>query len=392
MKYIELKNVTKEIYHYPSFYGMEHLVFGVPVICGEHIDEWGRISTNWADYWFISPEVSAQFPRTILEENDIVFTVRGTIGKVGLVSSAHEGAQLSPNLIRLSPSREIDARFLWYFLQFARDEIISAIQNEVTIASVRAGDLGDIRIPFPPLDEQRRIAAILHAADDERRRRRYTQSLSASLLRETFVQMFGDPATNPMGWQIEPFANYIVDMRNGLSPSSDGTVNGKVLMLSAITRDYFDPNEYKWAAFVDTYANYLVNNDDFLICRGNGNLNLVGRGKYPFFSMEDTVFPDTMIATRLNANLSPKYIEVVWSQDFVRTQIEAGARTTNGTHKINQQVIEAISIPVPPLELQNRFAAIATKHVYTRRQQAESARQGEHLFQTLLHQAFRGEL
>ncbi len=125
---VELGEICDEIYRYPSFYGMEHFSVGVPVIRGEHIDEWGSISQNWSDYWFVSEEVSSQFPRTILREGDLVFTVRGTIGKVGLITKAHDGAQLSPNLIRFSPSREkIDSIFLWYFLQSITDVTQGAV-------------------------------------------------------------------------------------------------------------------------------------------------------------------------------------------------------------------------------------------------------------------------
>ncbi len=159
-----LSKVCTEIYRYPSFYGFEHLNSGVPVIRGEHINSVGEITTDWKQYWFVSDEISKQFPRTILHEGDIVFTVRGTIGKVGIVRSKHSGAQLSPNLIRISPSPEtIDSAFLWYFLTMLKGTDDAVVNNAVTVATVKASDLVELRIPLPTkITEQKHIVSKLN--------------------------------------------------------------------------------------------------------------------------------------------------------------------------------------------------------------------------------------
>jgi type I restriction enzyme S subunit len=161
-RWVRLKDVCNEIYRYPSFYGMEHLSQGVAVIRGEHIDSSGEISTNWSKYWFVNTDVSNKFPRTMLREGDLVFTVRGTIGKVGIVRASHIGAQISPNLIRISPSSEIQSSFLWYYLHTIKGTEEAVKDNAVTIATVRASDLIELNIPLPPLSEQKRITAILN--------------------------------------------------------------------------------------------------------------------------------------------------------------------------------------------------------------------------------------
>lgn len=71
------------------------------------------------------------------------------------------------------------------------------------------------------------------------------------------------------------------------------------------------------------------------------------------------VFPDTIIALRVDSSrIDRKYLEFVWRSKGVRGQIEAGARTTNGTFKINQRVLEGLRIPVPTIEEQRRIAAV----------------------------------
>ena len=160
-RWVRLGEVCDDMYRYPSFYGMKHLASGVPVIRGEHIDSRGEISTKWTDYWYISHEDSNRFPRTILKTGDLVFTVRGTIGKTGIIRQTHNGAQLSPNLIRISPSDRVESEYLWLFLGSIKGTENAVEDNSVTVATVKATDLQVLPIPLPPLPEQRQIAAML---------------------------------------------------------------------------------------------------------------------------------------------------------------------------------------------------------------------------------------
>ncbi len=176
-----LRQLCGDIYRYPSFYGMEHLSAGVPVVRGEHINEMGEITTDWTSYWHISQLVSDKFPRTVLQEGDLVYTVRGTIGKIGIVRSAHRGAQLSPNLIRISPLQVVCSVYLWHYFRSIKGTKEAVVDNAVTVATVKASDLGRIEIPVPPFSGQQRIAAMLNEqmAATERAREAIEEELDA---------------------------------------------------------------------------------------------------------------------------------------------------------------------------------------------------------------------
>lgn len=173
----KLGELCNDIYRYPSFYGMEHLPTGVPVVRGEHIDKEGEISTDWSQYWLVSPTVSRTFPRTVLQEGDLVFTVRGTIGKAGIVRNSHQGAQLSPNLIRISPLSSIESEYLWYYFQTIKGSGNRVQESASTVATVKASDLAALEIPLPPLAEQERIAA--HLSQQMRHARSLRQAAKA---------------------------------------------------------------------------------------------------------------------------------------------------------------------------------------------------------------------
>ena len=189
-----LSDVCKEIYRYPSFYGMEKHDHGIPVVRGEHLLASGQISTDWSDYWFVSEEYAQQFPKTRLAIHDVVMSVRGSIGTFARVGSAHVGAQLSPNLIRLSPDPDkIEPAFFYYALKgSAAQGFITSTSSSSAVPAIRAADIKIAEIPLPPRHEQRAIAHILGTLDDKiELNRRMSETLEA-MARALFKSWFVD--------------------------------------------------------------------------------------------------------------------------------------------------------------------------------------------------------
>jgi type I restriction enzyme S subunit len=95
--------------------------------------------------------------------------------------------------------------------------------------------------------------------------------------------------------------------------------------------------------------------------------------------------PDTEKLTR-------GYLKLIWGSSLVRNQIERGARTTNGTFKINQSVLSGVMIPIPPLALQNRFAEIVESVERQKARLRAHLAELDQLFASLQSRAFKGEL
>jgi type I restriction enzyme S subunit len=148
--------------------------------------------------------------------------------------------------------------------------------------------LGKIEIPLPPLAEQRRIAEMLDRAEVLRANRRAALTQLDTLTESIFFDLFGDPATNPKGWEMLRLQDVLsMPLRNGLSPSNVGKVPAKVLTLSAITGSGFDDSAWKMSTFRSPPPpDQSVDENDFLICRGNGNVRLVGKGYFPTRRMD----------------------------------------------------------------------------------------------------------
>lgn len=257
--------------------------------------------------------------------------------------------------------------------------------------SVSFDRLSEVRLPLPSLTEQRRIAVILDKADALRRKRKRAIELLAGLTQSIFLEMFGDLATHKTIRFNETLRR---PLRNGISPSKAGKVAAKVLTLSAVTAGSFKSQELKEASFeVSPPRDLRVQKGDFLICRGNGNKSMVGMGVICPISMPDTAFPDTIIAAEIDfGRVDPHYLEDIWRSTFVRWQIERSARTTNGTFKVNQTMLEGIKLPNPPLSLQREYSARVAVIKDTESAHEAQLSALDLLFSSLQHRAFSGQL
>ena len=282
--------------------------------------------------------------------DDVLVTTMGTIGRAASAPPDLGRVIFDSHLFRMRvDTRRVFPPYLCYALnsdlvasqlaRMARGAIMEGLNTTI---------LRECSIPLPEMSEQQRIAGRLEQADRLRRTRRYALELTDTFLPAAFLELFGDPIALMGRWDRKPFGELLArELRNGLSPSTAGTVTARVLTLSAITRGDFDIGSSKLAPFIAEPPNEKrVCSMDFLICRGNGNLGMVGRAKFPSHDAPDCVFPDTMIAARVKPEMICKhFLEAVWESPALRKQIEASARTTNGTHKINQGVIEEMEIP-----------------------------------------------
>jgi len=313
----------------------------------------------------------------------VLSSVGARCGKCFLVEGAW--ASLANTQVILPDLDEIDPGFLWYQLNDEGRWPRSGTGQPF----IKPSDVKAHRITLPSLSEQRRIAAILDQADALRTTRR---QVLAHL--DTLTQSIFDFVTAGAKAEVLPFSEVIDGMRNGLSPSRQGRHAARVLTLSAVTQGPFDPVSAKAGLFdSEPSAEVRVSSKDFLICRGNGNKALVGAGVNAREDHPELVFPDTVIAARLvPSRVDPPYFEVAWRQPAIRRQIEASARTTNGTYKVNQQGLGGVRIAVPRLDVQRDFATRSESIQRLSRSVRSALDQDQTLFRSLQSRAFGGEL
>ncbi|GIW53105.1 MAG: hypothetical protein KatS3mg082_2935 [Nitrospiraceae bacterium] len=136
----------------------------------------------------------------------VVVSTRVVVGKVGIaqrdIATNQDFASLIPH------ADSLDARFLAYYLLSIRNSLRGQGRG-LTITGITTHTLDALRIPLPPLSEQRRIVEILDQADRLRRLRAEADAKADRILPALFIKMFGDPATNPLGWPVRPIGEHL---------------------------------------------------------------------------------------------------------------------------------------------------------------------------------------
>lgn len=285
-----------------------------------------------------------------------------------------------------------DLRWLAYRL---RGLGLTQMNKAAAVPGLSRDDAYRLQLLLPPIEEQRRIADILDRADAIRAMRREAVAHLDDLTNSIFLDMFVRLPRDAARWPVATVGDLLAEpLRNGLSPATNGTVRGRVLTLSAITGSGFDESAVKDARFAHSPAeNQRVRSCDLLICRGNGNRKLVGRGFFPVTDAPDVTYPDTAIAaTFVTDRVDRSYVEHVWNSPSVRRQVESVAHTTNGTFKINQAMVESIALDLPAIETQRSFAREASDIDALRRSQRKALDTLDVVFAALQQRAFAGEL
>lgn len=207
---------------------------------------------------------------------------------------------------------------------------------------------------LPSIEEQKKLVDLLWSFQETKSAYKVMLEKTDEMVKSQFIELFENGKYPLSRAQV-----FIRSMRNGVSPSKKGTVLNQILTLSAITQGDFDESAVKEGLFeVEPAEEKRVSEEDFYLCRGNGNKCLVGLGAFPYKSIPDLVFPDTMIALKIDETIiRKKFIETAWKLPSVREQIESAARTTNGTYKINQKIINDVRVVIPPIENQDAFVS-----------------------------------
>ena len=131
---------------------------------------------------------------------DLLVSWSATLGV--FVWEGPDTALVNQHIFRVVPDHgRIDPRYLKHMLSDALVQMEQHLHG-ATMKHVNRGEFLATTIPLPPLAEQKRIAGILDAADALRAKRREALAQLDTLLQSTFLDMFGDPVTNPMGWEV----------------------------------------------------------------------------------------------------------------------------------------------------------------------------------------------
>lgn len=325
-------------------------------------------------------------------------TVRPNLNGVASVPCEFEGATASTGYCVLRVNEKLlDSKYLFYWVQtelFVNDMISKA--SGANYPAVSDKIIKDSKIPLPPLDEQKRIAAILDKADAIRQKRKQAIDLADEFLRSVFLDMFGDPVTNPKGWEVRIMKD-LVKIQGGYAFKSKDFLNkgipvvkiGNANKLGFTTKGiaFVEPVEPEKLKQYELYAGDLlmsltgtVGKDDY------ANITQV-HDEYDMYYLNQRVAKIT-VDERL---ISKNYLKYFLAHPRVKSEITKNNRGVRQAN-ISNSDIYGLSVAMPSQKLLERFDSIVAKANILKERLSYTPQLNTAFFESLSQKAFSGQL
>lgn len=352
---------------------------------------------------FVPEEIANKANNFKLNLGDILISLTGNVGRVGRIKAKYLPAVLNQRVGCIRPkSRDLHDRYLFQYLNsdyFERE----AISNSNGIAQLNLSSkwIEAHEIPLPSLAEQKRIAAILDKADAIRRKRQAAIKLADDFLRATFLDMFGDPVTNPKGWEVKPVGQLLADKQNA---ARTGPFGSQLKHSEFITEgipvlgiDNVVTNNFRWTnprclppEKYEGFKRYQVFPDDIIITI----MGTTGRVAVAPADLPECMSTKHLCVLTLNKDeIDPVFLWATLLYDYkARDQAKrsSGGAIMEGW---NMGIIKEICVRVPPLKKQRQFRLVIEKMKQLKEKKLSFwGAQSGNLFNSLTQRAFRGEL
>ena len=315
----------------------------------------------------------------------IAITCRGAT--CGTINVTPPRSYITGNAMALDAldDSKVDLVFLAYALRTRglRDVISGSAQPQIT-----RSPLLSVRLPLPPLNEQRRIAAILDQADALRRKRREALALLQSANRIMFLEMFGDPSVNNLAWPTVRLGD-VGALDRGVSkhrPRNDpALLDGPYPLIQ--TREVTNCDGYI-RNFTSTYSEFGLRQSK-LWPRGTLCITIAANiGKTGILTF-DACFPDSVVGFAPRNDVRTEFVQQ-WLA-FVQPALERDAPQF-AQKNINLAILRELTLINPPFDLQCAFAAHVAEIDKLKARHCAHLAKLDTLFASLQHRAFRGDL
>lgn len=271
-------------------------------------------------------------------------------------------------VMTIDSPKALESRYLYYFM----DKYVERLR-EISIGGVikyiKIGMLTDAEIPLPPLEEQKRIAAILDKTDAIRRKRQQAIQLADDFLRAVFLDMFGDPVTNPKGWKVKKLGDVIkLSSGNGLS-AKDMAPDGCYPV-------------YGGNGVNGYHSEFMFDSPQLVIGRVGVYCGAIHITEPKSWITDNALYIKEYLEP-VNIHYLAQLLEIANLNQYAG---RAAQPLVSGSR------IYPLEMIFPPLEKQNKFQQIKEKTTSITTQIDTNKKNIESLFNALGQKAFRGEL
>lgn len=368
----------------------EHRDVGHPVLKIKDVTTEGQFAGRFSTH--VDPVLADESRGKFLQENDILIlnaahNASHVASKIWLATANVAGALPTGEwLVIRADALKVLPEYLYYWLHTGDGK--SKLRFLVKGIHLYPKDVAQIEVPSCSLEEQRRIVDILKRADSIRRLRKQAIQTARELIPALFVDMFGDPATNPKGWERVPFST-VGTLDRGKSkhrPRNDPLLFGgphPFIQTGDVANSGGRIRNYR-----STYSEQGLSQSRLW---PKGTLcitiaaNIAETGVLEF----DACFPDSVVGFLPGPRVTTDYVQA-WLT-FLQPTLEANAPQL-AQKNINLKILGELPIPIPPIALQQDFSRRRESVESVIGMQNASSQQSDVAFQSLLHRAFSGEL
>jgi len=301
-----------------------------------------------------TPRIYCDAPTRTANEHELLISVRAPIGAINITN---EFCCIGRGLAAI---QMIDGKSYLHFIKYilkAANEELNRQGTGMTFKAISKKVLFNLTICLPTFDIQQTIASELDAIQTMIDGYKAQIADLDALAQSIFHNTFGNVAINDKCWNIIPMGQ-LGNFKNGLNYSKEE--RGKSVKIIGVGDFHcikcissFDNISY--IEVEDTPQEYLLHNEDIIFVRSNGNKNLVGRCLEVFPNNTEVTFSGFCIRFRKSVEIINKYlISLLTDIEFKNTHILKSNGI--GIQNINQKLLSSLPIPVPPIDIQKKYA------------------------------------
>ncbi|WP_250227781.1 restriction endonuclease subunit S [Anaeropeptidivorans aminofermentans] len=323
----------------------------------------------------------------LCEANTVVIGRKGTINRPIFVEEPFWNVDTA---FGLCAKNILHPKYLFYFCEQFDFETLN---TTVTIPSLTKANLLKIKIPLPPLPVQQQIADALDCASALIEKRKAQIEKLDLLVKSQFIEMFGDPVTNPMGWGVQSLKDICTKLTDGTHFSPESYQSGDYMY---ITAKNIKPGGLDFSNI--TYVKTDVHNQIYARCNPEcGDVLYIKDGVTTGIAIVNTLQePFTMLSSvaLLKQNrliVTGEYLCGVLNNKNMYSAIRGnmgGAAITRLTiAKLNK-----VELPIPPITLQTQFADFVQQVEAQKSLLQQSLAKLEKNYKSLMQKCFKGEM
>ena len=374
-----------------QLHASDYSEYGIPVVMPQDLVDGGISPKNIAT---VDESHAIRLSQHKLRSGDVVFSRRGDVSRFAVVTAPEEGWLCGTGCIRIRLNcSEIDTGYLRHFLR--QDQVGAWLLHHakgVTMPNLNTEIIRSIPFSYPPLDKQRRIAAILDKADALRRKRKRAIELVDGLCESLFLELFGDPATNPKRLKLGRIGDLLDGVQYGTSAKAGGIGRYPILRMGNITIDgKMDFDDLKYIDLTENEVEkFTVKKGDILFNRTN-SAELVGKTGV-FDRDEPFAYAGYLVRARTKDGVSPEYISGYLNSAHGKATLRGMAKSIIGMANINAKELQSIPILIPDGPSQRKYAELLSVISRRRMQYTDNFKYLDDLFSSVQSRAFSGQL